>query len=189
MRALRAEGMTQAEIARATGWGLRAVERHTSGYGGPPRGVTEEEAEQMRALQARGLTQLEIARRIGRHERTVHRYVKGSRGPQRGVKPADVAEMLRLAKRGLGRSDIAAITEWSVKTVGRHVGHVVPRRDINRPPDLERYRRMIAAAESAEYGTSHELARRFGLKNADTLWVTLVRARRIVAGANKQEAA
>lgn len=97
------------------------------------------------------------------------------------VEPRQVQEMLALAAEGLSRSDIAAITDWSVQTVGKHVGHIVPARHLNRDPDVARYRRMLSAVASAEYGAQDEIAHRFGLKNARVLKVVLVTARRRVS--------
>jgi hypothetical protein len=102
----------------------------------------------------------------------------------RTVSTRHLAEMKALAAEGLGRSDIAAITGFSVQTVGKRIGHLVPSRNRSAKPDVARYRRMITAAQAADYGEWNSIARRFGLKDADVLRVVLVRARRRVAEAN-----
>jgi hypothetical protein len=154
--------------------------------GGRP--VSPEEAAEMRAMREAGLTQAEIAKRTGWGLRAVERRTTRGGGSHKTTTPADVEEMLRLAAEGLGRADIAAITGWSIRTVGKHVGHLVPRRDIP-TPDIPRYRRMLKAAATAEYGMGDEIARRFGLKNGRVLRVRLVTARRHVAEADKKRAA
>jgi hypothetical protein len=100
------------------------------------------------------------------------------------VQPRDIEEMLALAAKGLCRSDIAANTGWSVQTVGKHVGHIVPRRSRTPSPDVARYLRMIKAADASEYGQRDSIAKRFGLKNARVLNVMLVTARRRVSEAS-----
>jgi len=97
-----------------------------------------------------------------------------------------VAEMSALADEGLSRADIAAVTGWSVQTVGRHVGHLVPVKT-GPKPDVARYRRMLRAVATAEYGTRDEIARRFGLKDRFSLKTTLVTARRRVSEASRCE--
>ncbi len=99
----------------------------------------------------------------------------------RTVSPRHLAEMKALAAEGLSRSDIAAITGFSVQTVGKRVGHLVPSRNRVTKPDVARYRRMIAAAQAADYGEWDAIAKRFWLKDAHVLRVVLVRARRAVA--------
>ncbi|MCJ2085052.1 hypothetical protein MKK88_03455 [Methylobacterium sp. E-005] len=121
-----------------------------------------------------------------RHYRRWWRYADPAvvRKPPAPVKPHHLAQMTALVnEEGLCRSDIAAITGWSVQTVGRHVGHLVPARTWSATPDVARYRRMIKAAAAAEYGQRDAIARRFGLKNAMSLNATLVTARRRVAEA------
>lgn len=103
----------------------------------------------------------------------------------RSVNLRTFATMVSLAEEGFSRSDIAAMTDWSVQTVGRYVGHLVPARHLSRKPDVARYRRMIKAAAAAEYGQRDAIARRFGLKDARSLKVVLVTARRRVAEADQ----
>jgi DNA-binding IclR family transcriptional regulator len=153
--------------------------------GGIP--VTTHEAAALRALRDLGLTQKEIAARTGRPLSTVEKHTTRGDGTYKVTTSADVEEMLSLAAEGLGRADIAAITGWSIRTVGKHVGHIVPRRDIP-TPDIPRYRRMLKAAATAEYGMGDEIARRFGLKNGRVLRVRLVTARRHVAKADQEAA-
>lgn len=101
------------------------------------------------------------------------------------VKPHHLAEMTALAGEGdLCRSDIAAITGWSIQTVGRHVGHLVPVK-AHPKPDYDRYRRMLSAVKGASYGEMDGIAKRFGLKSAPVLKVVLVTARRRVAEADQ----
>lgn len=101
---------------------------------------------------------------------------------RRELRTSDRAWMIALAEEGLSRRDISAITGWSYKTVRRHVGHLVCGQGAP-VTDIDRYRRMIAAAEAAGYGELDGIARRFGLKDARVLNVTLVTARRRVAEA------
>jgi hypothetical protein len=103
----------------------------------------------------------------------------------RTVNPTDLAEMVSLAEQGFSRSEIAAMTDWSVQTVGKYVGHIVPRTDQVRDLDLARYRRMVIAAQGSSYGERDGIAKRFGLKNAKCLDVVLVKARRRVAEASR----
>lgn len=148
--------------------------------------VTKHEAAALRALRDLGLTQKEIAARTGRPLSTVEKHTTRGDGSYKATTPADVAEMLSLAADGLGRAEIAAITGWSIRTVGKHVGHIVPRRD--KPvPDLARYRRMIKAAESAEYGMADQIAKRFGFKSARVFWVRLAHARKVLAEVDRDE--
>jgi DNA-binding CsgD family transcriptional regulator len=188
IRALHAQGLTRPEIARRMGCSLITIRRRgmlRPGFSAPP--LTPAEVAEIKALRAKGLTQAEVAKRVGRGLRAVQHYTSRGRGSQKTTTPADIAEMLSLAAEGLSRTDIAAITGWSVKTVGKHVGHLVPRRD--RPaPDLALYRRMIKAVEAAEYGMSEQIARRFGFKNARVLWAKLATARRHVAKADQEAA-
>lgn len=96
------------------------------------------------------------------------------------IGPRQVAEMVALAEEGLSRQDIAAITGWSYPTVRKYVGHIVC--GVGAPTaDVDRYRRMLAAARAADYGEHESIAHRFGLKNAKVFRVMLVKARRAVA--------
>ncbi|MCJ2090372.1 hypothetical protein MKK88_30960 [Methylobacterium sp. E-005] len=120
-----------------------------------------------------------------RHYRRWWRYAAPTvvRKPLAPVKDHHLAQMTALAsEQGLCRSDIAAITGWSVQTVGRHVGHLVPAK-AHPKPDYDRYRRMLSAVKAASYGEMDGIAKRFGLKSAKVLNVTLVTARRRVAEA------
>jgi hypothetical protein len=101
------------------------------------------------------------------------------------VEPQHVAEMVALAEEGLSRRDIAACTGWDYSTVRRHVGHLVSGVGAAKP-DVHRYRRMLKAVAAAEYGSRDEIARRFGLKDARVLKVTLVTARRRVSEASQE---
>lgn len=95
------------------------------------------------------------------------------------------ATMVSLAEEGFSRSDIAAMTGFSVQTVGKRVGHIVPSRVWTAKPNIARYRRMISAVKGASYGEWDGIAKRFGLKSARVLNVVLVRARRRVAEADQ----
>ena len=95
-----------------------------------------------------------------------------------------VEQMMALAEEGLSRREIAACTGWTYSTVRKHVGHIVCGVGAL-TPDIARHRRMIKAAAAAEYGQRDAIARRFGLKNAMSLNVTLVTARRRVAEADQ----
>ena len=108
-----------------------------------------------------------------------------TRAPARTVNARAFAEMVSLAEEGFSRWDIAAMTGWSVQTAGKHVGHLVPARTRTQQPDVDRYRRMIMAVQGASYGEWDGIAKRFGLKNARVLNVTLVTARRRVAEASR----
>jgi DNA-binding CsgD family transcriptional regulator len=189
IHALYAQGLTRPEIARRMGCSLSTIRRRgmlPPGSSAPL--LTAAEVAEIRALRAEGLTQAEVAKRVGRGLRSVQHYTSRGRGSQKTTTPADIAEMLSLAAEGLSRTDIAAITGWSVKTVGKHVGHIVPRRD--KPiPDLARYRRMLKAAEAAEYGMSDQIARRFGFKSAKVFWVRLAHVRRVLAEADDERKA
>lgn len=185
MLSLRDQGLTQAQIAARVGVSECTVQRHTRGLHKATNLVTQAELDEMQALRDKGLTQGQIADHLGRHKRTVERYTR--RGYQRAVTDRDLAEMLSLAAEGLGRADIAAITGWTIRTVGKHLGHIVPRRDQNQKPDLARYQRMLKAVAGAGYGERADIARRFGLKDTQVLSVTLVRARRRVAEAQQKQ--
>jgi transposase len=108
--------------------------------------------------------------------------------PMRTVTTRDIAEMEALADKGLNRSAIARKTGWSYATVKRYVGAKVPvlPQDKRRAyPDVARYRRMLKAVQGASYGEWDGIAKRFGLKSAHVLNVTLVTARKHVAFASQ----
>lgn len=103
---------------------------------------------------------------------------------ERIVRTSDLAQMIALGEEGLSRREIADCTGWAYWTVRKHVGQIV--RGVGAPKvDVARYRRMIKAAAAAEYGQRDAIARRFGLKDARSLKVVLVTARRRVAEADQ----
>lgn len=111
-----------------------------------------------------------------------------TRAPARTVTTRHVAEMEALAAQGLCRQAIVRATGWPYGTVKRYVGDKVPplpKEQRRLYPDVDRYRRMIMAVQGASYGEWDGIAKRFGLKNARVLNVTLVRARRRVAEASR----
>lgn len=110
-----------------------------------------------------------------------------TRAPARTVTNHALAEMEALAAAGLCRNAISRKTGWSYRTVKRHVGHIVPPLPIEQRrayPDVDRYRRMLKAVHGASCGEWDGIAKRFGLKSAKVLNVTLVTARPRIAEAN-----
>lgn len=103
---------------------------------------------------------------------------------ERIVRTSDLAQMIALGEEGLSRQEIADRTGWAYWTVRKHIGHLVCGVGATEV-DVPRYRRMIKAAAAAEYGQRDAIARRFGLKDARSLKVVLVTARRRVAEADQ----
>lgn len=105
----------------------------------------------------------------------------------RTVTTRDVAEMRALAAEGLSRSAIAVIVDRRYETVARYVGAIVPPRP-QPSPDVARYRRMLAAVRCPLVEDRAALAGRFGLNGPGSLKVMLVKARQVVAEADRRDA-